>query len=86
MKRRRPHKIQLNPVENDPDVITNTPANTKLHDKQFISRINTSSGMYVVCENAFLGIHGIKQGRIRRLTTIKPEQVTKRSAWKTKTS
>jgi len=26
--------------------------------------------MYVVCQNAFLGIHGIKQGRIRRLTTL----------------
>jgi len=26
--------------------------------------------MYVVCQNAFLGTHGIKQGRIRRLTTL----------------
>ncbi|KAL5242711.1 hypothetical protein ACI65C_010121 [Semiaphis heraclei] len=68
VQRRRSRK-QLNPAENEPERL-NTPAKTKLHDKQFKYRINTSSKMYVVCQNAFLGIHGIKQGRIRRLTSL----------------
>lgn len=59
VQRRRPRETTIG-----------TPAKTRLHDKQFKYRINTSSKMYVVCQNAFLGIHGIKQGRIRRLTTL----------------
>lgn len=60
--------------ENDGEVdSTKTSKTPRLRDKQFKYRINTSSQTYEVCQNAFLGIHGIKQSRVRRLTSLLKE-------------